>query len=129
MELGNGCYALTTVKIIGKSQRRRIHARAVYKRFWLKLSVRLNMYILKCKRIYVIEVGYFGTGHTCRQCVLSNKHLIWSNTFCLHKRVTFEIITPWKSLRSRVVFLRWWFPMLSYIILHRFYLRNVTPGT
>ena len=65
--------------------------------------------------------------HKCRECVLFNKHLVWCYQFCLHKRVTFDIIIPWKSLRSRGAFLHWSFPMLTYIILPEYYVRNLTP--
>ena len=93
MELGNGWYALTTVKF-GKKSTVQNSCKNGSLKILSFLICSIEYAKFKCKRMYLIDVGYFETRHKCRQCVLFNKRLVWCYKVCIHKRVTFDIITP-----------------------------------
>ena len=128
MELGNGWYTLATVKFGGEKSTS-------------QNSITYGSPLLLTGLICAIQYrefemqgdifkwrGLFWNQTFIKTLVLWNKHFLCCYKVCLHKRVTFEIITPWKSPLSIVLLLRWWFPMLTYMIFPQPYFRSLIPG-
>ena len=89
---------------------RKIYECTIHHRFWLASSEHLNIQNTKYKHKYLLDLDCFETRRN-----VFNSHSVYPgyyNNNWLHKRVTLEIVTPWKPLstlalrRSTVDFLR-----------------------
>ena len=83
-----------------KYRLRRIYASTVHHRFWLESYERLDIRSAKYKHKYSLDLDRFKT--KCNVDDVFNEHSVYIqyNNYWLHKRVTWEIVTPRKPIST-----------------------------